>query len=133
MRLSRPAAAGEISSRHGRPSPSSSSRSAAFWRALPPSLREAWAPHLGDESFAPLGNRFPRPGIAHRYAPTVAMAQSGSPLHERMMMGIQGQHRPIVPEPRPRLLSIIQLRPLVQGACSRGKPRRSGPRRGGRG
>ena len=38
------------------------------------------ATHLGDESFEPLGNRFPRPGIAHRYAHTVAMAQSGSPL-----------------------------------------------------
>src|SRR5712691_13035680 len=50
------------------------------------------ATHLGDESFEHLGNRFPRPGIAHRYAHTVDMAQSGSPLNELMMMGIQGQH-----------------------------------------
>src|SRR5712671_3248924 len=50
------------------------------------------ATHLGDESFEQLGNRVPRPGIAHRYAHTVDMAQSGSPLNELMMMGIQGQH-----------------------------------------
>jgi hypothetical protein len=46
------------------------------------------ATHLGDESFEQLGNRFPRPGIAHRHAHTVDMVQSGSPPDELMMMGI---------------------------------------------
>jgi hypothetical protein len=50
------------------------------------------ATHLGHEAFEPLGKRCSRPGISHRHAHTVDMAQSGSTTDEPMMMGLPGQH-----------------------------------------